>query len=112
MKGKSRNDRDKLSKQPGGFVVVCKTKKAMTNPENPNLDDAREDEDPGNEFEQGEGKDTGNELLDTDEPNISALEAASRASESAYTLNFDDELPPKPDKPSDKGDGTRSETKR
>lgn len=77
----------------------------MTNPENPNLDDASEDQDPGNDFEQGEGKDTGNELLNSDEPNIGALEAASRASESAYTLNFDDEPAPKSDKPDDKGDG-------
>lgn len=70
----------------------------MANPENPNLDDAQEDKDPGNEFEQGEGIDTGNQLLDTDEPNVSALEAASRASESAYTLNFEDGIAPRADK--------------
>ena len=69
----------------------------MANPENPNLEDAQEDKDPGNEFEQGDGIDTGNQLLDADEPNISALEAASRASESAFTLNFEDGIAPKAD---------------
>ncbi|MBB6110368.1 hypothetical protein [Mucilaginibacter lappiensis] len=69
----------------------------MANPENPNLDDAQEDKDPGNEFEQGDGIDTGNQILDTDEPNVSALEAASRASESAFTLNFEDGIAPRAD---------------
>jgi hypothetical protein len=76
----------------------------MAIPENPNLDDAQEDKDPGNEFEQGDGIDTGNQILDTDEPNIAALEAASRASESAYTLNFEDGIAPAPDKQNDKND--------
>jgi hypothetical protein len=74
----------------------------MANPENPNLDDAQEDKDPGNEFEQGDGIDTGNQILDADEPNVSALEAASRASESAFTLNFEDGIAPRADKESGK----------
>jgi hypothetical protein len=74
----------------------------MTNPENPNLDDAQEDKDPGNEFEQGEGTDTGNQVLDNDEPNIAALEAASRASESAFTLNFEDGIAPSQNEKKDK----------
>ncbi|MGN8068331.1 hypothetical protein [Mucilaginibacter sp. SG564] len=69
----------------------------MANPENPNLDDAQEEKDPGNEFEQGEEHDTGNQILDADEPNISGLERASRASESAFTLNFEDGIAPKAD---------------
>ncbi|WP_183562143.1 hypothetical protein [Mucilaginibacter sp. SP1R1] len=67
----------------------------MVIPENPNLDDAQDDKDPGNEFEQNEGQDTGNQLLNANEPNVSALEAASRASESAYTLNFEDGIAPR-----------------
>lgn len=74
----------------------------MANPENPNLDDAQEDKDPGNEFEQGDGIDTGNQLLNADEPNVSALEAASRASESAFTLNFEDGIAPRADQQEDK----------
>jgi hypothetical protein len=77
----------------------------MTNPENPNLDDAQEDKDPGNEFEQGEGQDTGNQVLDNDEPNVAALEAASRASESAFTLNFEDGIAPSQNEKKDKDGG-------
>jgi hypothetical protein len=80
----------------------------MANPENPNLDDAQEDKDSGNEFEQGDGIDTGNQILDADEPNVSALEAASRASESAFTLNFEDGIAPRADQQGDKnGDKTK-----
>jgi len=82
----------------------------MANPENPNLDDAQEDKDPGNEFEQGDGIDTGNQLLDADEPNISALEAASRASESAFTLNFEDGIAPKVDQQEGKKPDSQSGT--
>jgi len=82
----------------------------MTNPENPNLDDAQDEKDPGNEFEQGEG-DTGNQLLDADEPNISALEAASRASESAFTLNFEDGIAPSQNEKKDE-DGDQPNVKR
>jgi hypothetical protein len=74
----------------------------MANPENPNLDDAQEDKDPGNEFEQGEEHDTGNQILNADEPNISGLERASRASESAFTLNFEDGIAPRADQQEDK----------
>ncbi|NHA07522.1 hypothetical protein G7092_27235 [Mucilaginibacter sp. HC2] len=74
----------------------------MAIPENPNLDDAQEDKDPGNEFEQGDGVDTGNQILDADEPNISGLERASRASESAFTLNFEDGIAPRADQQPDK----------
>jgi hypothetical protein len=79
----------------------------MAIPENPNLDDAQEDKDPGNEFEQGDGIDTGNQLLDADEPNISALQAASRASESAYTLNFEDGIAPRADGQGGKDGGNK-----
>ena len=70
----------------------------MAIPENPNLDDAQEDKDPGNEFEQNEGQDTGNEIIDKSEPDVARLNAASRASESAFTLNFEDGYAPAPDK--------------
>jgi hypothetical protein len=76
----------------------------MAIPENPNLDDAQDDKDPGNEFEQGEGKDTGNQIIDNSEPDIAGLNVASRASESAYTLNFEDGFAPAPDKLNDKND--------
>ncbi|MDN5284411.1 MAG: hypothetical protein JWR38_685 [Mucilaginibacter sp.] len=83
----------------------------MAIPENPNLDDAQDDKDPGNEFEQNEGQDTGNQILDADEPNVSALEAASRASESAYTLNFEDGIAPRADQQRDKDDNDKSGNK-
>lgn len=67
----------------------------MPLPENPNLDDNQDEKDPGNEFEQNEGQDTGNQRLDTDEADIAALDAATRASESAFTLNLDDDIAPK-----------------
>ena len=70
----------------------------MAIPENPNLDDTQEDKDPGNEFEQNEGQDTGNEIIDNSEPDVKGLDAASRASESAFTLNYEDGYAPAPDK--------------
>ncbi|AYL98540.1 hypothetical protein [Mucilaginibacter celer] len=75
----------------------------MPLPENPNLDDAREDKDPGNEFEQNEGQDTGNEIIDNSEPDVKGLNAASRASESSFTLNYEDGYAPTPKK--EDGDG-------
>ncbi|WDF78096.1 hypothetical protein PQ469_29875 [Mucilaginibacter sp. KACC 22773] len=66
----------------------------MPLPENPNLDDNQDEKDPGNEYEQNEGQDTGNERLDKDVADIAALEAATRASESAFTLNVEDGLTP------------------
>ncbi len=65
----------------------------MPLPENPNLDDNQDEKDPGNEYEQNEGRDTGNERMDTDEADIAAIDAATRASESAFTLNLDDDIP-------------------
>ncbi len=62
----------------------------MPLPENPNLDDNQDEKDPGNEYEQTEGQDTGNEILDTDEADIAGIDAATRASESAFTLNVED----------------------
>jgi hypothetical protein len=73
----------------------------MAIPENPNLDDAQEDKDPGNEFEQNEGQDTGNEIIDNSEPDVAGLNAASRASESSFTLNFENGYAPAPDKKDD-----------
>ena len=70
----------------------------MAIPENPNLDDAQEDKDPGNEYEQNEGQDTGNEIIDNSEPDVAGLNVASRVSESAFTLNFEDGYAPAPDK--------------
>jgi hypothetical protein len=64
----------------------------MPLPENPNLDDSQDEKDPGNEYEQNEGQDTGNQRLDTDEADTAAIDAATRASESAFTLNFDDDV--------------------
>lgn len=66
----------------------------MAIPENPNLDDALEDKDPGNEYEQNEGQDTGNEIIDNSEPDVAGLNAATRASESSFTLNFEDGYAP------------------
>jgi hypothetical protein len=63
----------------------------MPLPENPNLDDNQDEQDPGNEYEQpAEGEDTGNQLLDTNEADTDAIDAATRASESAFTLNLED----------------------
>jgi hypothetical protein len=83
----------------------------MAIPENPNLDDAQEDKDLGNEFEQGEGKDTGNQIIDNSEPDVAGLNAASRASESAYTLNFEDGFAPAPEKLNDKNDSDKHNIK-
>lgn len=73
----------------------------MAIPENPNLDDALEDKDPGNEFEQNEGQGTGNEIIDNNEPDVAGLNAAGRASESSFTLNFEDGYAPAPEKKDD-----------
>lgn len=66
----------------------------MPLPENPNLEENQADADAGNEYEQNEGQDTGNQRLDDDIADIEALDAASRASESSYTLNLDDDVKP------------------
>ncbi|WP_184547554.1 hypothetical protein [Mucilaginibacter sp. FT3.2] len=67
----------------------------MPLPENPNLEDSQDEKDPGNEYEQNEGKDTGNQRLDDDVADTAAIDAATRASESAFTLNLDDDVAPK-----------------
>jgi len=66
----------------------------MPLPENPNLEENQDEQDPGNEYEQNEGQDTGNERLDDDVADIAALDAATRASEPAFTLNLEDEDSP------------------
>jgi len=70
----------------------------MPLPENPNLDDNQDEKDPGNEYEQNEGRDTGNERLDDDVADIDALDTATRASEPSFTLNLDDDMTPEADK--------------
>lgn len=70
----------------------------MPLPENPNLDDSQDEKDPGNEYEQNEGKDTGNERLDKDIADTAGIDAATRASEAAFTLNLDDDIASAPDK--------------
>jgi hypothetical protein len=79
-------------KQRPLFKVISNTLKdtIMPLPENPNLDESQDEKDPGNEYEQNEGQDTGNQKLDGDVADIAALNAATRASESAFTLNVDD----------------------
>jgi len=83
----------------------------MTLPENPNLDDSQEEKDPGNDFEQNEGQDTGNQLPNADEADITGIDVASRASESAYTLNLEDGLSPVPEQQNDKGDASQHNIK-
>lgn len=75
----------------------------MPLPENPNLEDARENQDPGNEFEQNEGQDTGNEIIDNSEPDVTGLNAASLASEPSFTLNVEDDYAPAPEKDDEDG---------
>jgi hypothetical protein len=71
-------------------IAIHLTIEIMPLPENPNLDDNQDEKDPGNEYEQNEGQDTGNQKLDDDVADTAALDAATRASESAFTLNVDE----------------------
>jgi hypothetical protein len=66
----------------------------MPLPENPNLDDNQDEKDTGNDYEQNEGQDTGNQRLDNDVADTAGIDAATRASEAAFTLNLDDDIPP------------------
>ena len=82
----------------------------MPLPENQNLDE-NQDDNAGNEFEQNEGQDTGNEILDTEDADTAGIDAATRASESAFTLNVEDGIAPAPDKVNDKGDNDQHNIK-